>query len=285
MKKLICTLLLSASAIAHAELTVIVPFSAGGTYDLLARKLSVYLEKELLEPVVISNVLGAAGLIAINKLESSNGKTVMLTGSAFYRSLLENNILIDQFNYVSIIADSPLFLGVTKSSGITCDQLKNNNKQYFLGTSGIGSMSSKATSIVHDKYPNINEVPYKGSGQMTADMLSGQIAGTFYNSIPDRSDIVLIANTSPKSIYGIPGMAECFGITETLKTQFLLVANKQIKPEYLKILNTLTIEFTKDPATLDHFKDQGLSPTASNLKSTVVSVVNESSKWKLKDKQ
>lgn len=238
------------------------------------------MERELNEPVLVNNVLGAGGYIAVNKLDASNGKTILLTGSAFYANILENNLSVDKFSYVSVIAESPLFLGVTKASGITCEQLKNNDKQYFLGTSGIGSMSSKATSIVNSKYANIIEVPYKGSGQMTADILSGQISGTFYNSIPERPEIVLIANTSPKSVFGIPSMSDCFNISKTLKTQYLLIANKQMTPEFLQTVNTLAIKFTKDPDTLEHFKSQGMHPKATTLKSTTVSIFNEYNTWK-----
>jgi tripartite-type tricarboxylate transporter receptor subunit TctC len=285
MKKIIFTALLLVASLAHADITLIIPFSPGGTYDSIGRRLSVFLTKELKEPVVVTNVLGAGGYIAVTKLESSNEKTILLTGSAFYRSLLDNNVPVDNFNYISVLGESPLFLGVTKSSGLTCDKLKDTNKNYFLGTSGVGSMSAKATAIVHEKYPHISEVPYKGSGQMVTDMLSGQIAGTFYNSMPDRPDIVLIANTSLQTSYGVPSITECFGIQESLKTQYLLIGNKQATSEFMRNLNNLLIQFTKDLDTIEHFKLQGITPSASTLKNTQTSVSNEYNKWKIKDKQ
>lgn len=285
MKKIICIALLLVASLAHADVTLIIPFSPGGTYDTIGRRLSVFLTRELKEPVVVTNVLGAGGYIAVNRLESSNEKTIMLTSSAFYRNLLDNDVSIDNFNFISILGESPLFLGVPKASGLTCDKLKDPSKNYFLGTSGVGSMSAKATAIVHEKYLHIIEVPYKGSGQMTTDMLSGQIAGTFYNSMPERPDIVLLANTSLQSSYGVPSITECFGIQESLKTQYLLVANKQMNSEFMKNLNMLSIKFVKDTDTIDHFKTQGITASASSLKNTQSVVVNEYNKWKLKDKQ
>lgn len=283
MKKILLLLLFWVSY-AHADVTLIIPFSPGGAYDTVGRKFSSFLETELGTPINVINVTGAGGLIAINKLTASNATTMMLTSSSFYTNILDNQLDIDQFKYISVLAESPLYLGVKKGAGITCSTITNSSKDQFLGSSGPGSISSFATSIVSSKYKHIIDVPYKGSGQMITDILSGQISGTFYNSIPERTDIEIIAATTLNPVYGIPGMKECFGIQTNLKTQFVLVANKKADVTFMKTINESAIKYTKDQAVNNHFKTQGMIATADSLDETAKEVNREYKIWAKKGK-
>jgi tripartite-type tricarboxylate transporter receptor subunit TctC len=72
-------------------ITVVVPAGAGGDTDANARLLGKYLEKELGQPVVISNVTGAGGTVGASEVLDADpdGHTVLF----FHNSLLLNRIL------------------------------------------------------------------------------------------------------------------------------------------------------------------------------------------------
>ncbi|WP_201712926.1 tripartite tricarboxylate transporter substrate binding protein [Rossellomorea arthrocnemi] len=72
-------------------ITVVVPAGAGGDTDANARLLGKYLEKELGQPIVISNVTGAGGTVGANEVldADADGHTVLF----FHNSLLLNRIL------------------------------------------------------------------------------------------------------------------------------------------------------------------------------------------------
>jgi tripartite-type tricarboxylate transporter receptor subunit TctC len=277
MKKLFILLLFFISS-AYAETTLIIPFSPGGSYDTVGRRFATFLENEINDKVIVVNVTGAGGLIAIHKL-NSNSNYIMLTSSSFYVNVIDNQLDLDQFKFISILAESPLYLGVKKNSGITCSTITHPSKDIFLGTSGPGSMSSVATEIVSSKYKHITAVPYKGTGQMITDILSGQISGTFYNSMPDRADIDIIASTTVNAIHGIPGMKECFKLSSSLKTHFILIGNKKIDPDLIKKINLSAIKYIKNSKIIEEFKSQGMIPTASSLEDTTIEVKNEFNFW------
>lgn len=53
------------------EITVLVPYTAGGPTDLAARAMGQFLEAELGQPVIVENLPGAAGSVAMNELVAS----------------------------------------------------------------------------------------------------------------------------------------------------------------------------------------------------------------------
>jgi tripartite-type tricarboxylate transporter receptor subunit TctC len=65
------------------EITVIVPYTAGGPTDLAARAMGAYLERALGEPVIVENLPGAAGSLAMNELVGSDpdGHTLTLVAA------------------------------------------------------------------------------------------------------------------------------------------------------------------------------------------------------------
>lgn len=94
-KKLICIMLLAgmfcstaapaAAAYPEKPITLIVPFSAGGSADLAARLIGKRLETELGQPVVVENLVGGAGWVAWNKLTKAkpDGYTIAVFSLAY----------------------------------------------------------------------------------------------------------------------------------------------------------------------------------------------------------
>ena len=88
MKKLLAVVLLAISTVAFADIKIIVPFAAGGSFDIVARQYSKFLEQEKIESAV-ENVVGAGSLIGTRRLQGSLPNTLMITSSSFYANIVK----------------------------------------------------------------------------------------------------------------------------------------------------------------------------------------------------
>ena len=110
--------LLSAAALAYPDrpVTLVVPFSAGGPTDRVARDLGVALGAALGQTVVIENVGGAGGTLGATKVAKAapDGYTLLLyhigmaTSASLYRNLPYR--ALDDFEYLGLINEVPMTL-------------------------------------------------------------------------------------------------------------------------------------------------------------------------------
>jgi tripartite-type tricarboxylate transporter receptor subunit TctC len=133
-------------------ITIIVPFAAGGGTDVIGR---IIAERMRASPVIVENVIGAAGSIGVGRvaraapdgytLDLGQWGTHVLNG-AFYD--LQYDLLSD-FEPVSLIAGSPLLIVAKKSMPANnlkelIAWLKANPDKASQGTSGVGGPSHVA---------------------------------------------------------------------------------------------------------------------------------------------
>ena len=113
-------LLLTAGATAQdyptKQISLAVPFAAGGPTDTLARNLAVVMTQQLKQQVVIENVAGAGGTIAANRVAKAkpDGYSLLIahigmaTAPALYRKLPYNPLT--DYEYIGQVADVPMTL-------------------------------------------------------------------------------------------------------------------------------------------------------------------------------
>jgi len=277
IKKIILTLILALPLISLAEsIAIIVPFPAGGAYDIVARKFARFIDEGSNTTTITTNVLGAGGYIGIQKLATSPPNTLLITSSSFYSNLKSYNIPLENFEYVSVLASAPYFLIGSVKKDLTCEKLKNNQNIFFVGTAGKNSASSIPLYMIQEKYNNFKEVPYKGTVTAITDLLSGEIdltliTGLFHN----RPDVTIIANTSDSSFSDVPSFKKCLGINKTMTSDFIIVASKNSSVEFLNRINSLASKFTNDKQTREYFKENGLISKTENLEKTKKTIMNE----------
>ena len=168
-------------------ITIIVPFPAGGPVDTLARLLAEPMRVALGQPLVIENVGGAGGSIAVARLARAepDGYTMILgnwtsfvgTPAVYPVSFDVNN----DFAPVALLAFSPLMLVGRKSLAANDLQeliawFKANPGKATSGTIGVGS-PSQVGAIYFQKLTGtqIQLVPYRGAAPALTDLLGGQI--------------------------------------------------------------------------------------------------------------
>ena len=166
---------------------LLVPFSAGGTVDIVARLLGAKLSADLGQPFVVENKAGAGGTIAAAQLAKSpgDGYTLMMMhqGLAFNASLY-SDLPYDTLHDLAPVA----YVGATPNALVVTHSLPVNTVQEFLdyaraspgriayGSGGIGSAGHLSVELLQSLTGiRLTHVPYKGSGPALADLMSGQI--------------------------------------------------------------------------------------------------------------
>ena len=107
---------LAASAFPTKPLTIVVPYAAGGSTDVLARILAESLSRDLGQPVVVDNVGGAGGTIGTTKVvrASNDGHTLLLhnmgiaTAPALYNKLPFD--VTKDLEPIALVGDVPMIL-------------------------------------------------------------------------------------------------------------------------------------------------------------------------------
>jgi tripartite-type tricarboxylate transporter receptor subunit TctC len=264
MKKIILIILILFSQKVSSEITLIVPYAAGGAYDIMSRKFAKFVTEQTNEKIVVTNILGAGGLIGLKKLESIPN-SFSITSNSFYYMVKDNQLSLNDFQYVSILAETPYFLAVLKDSELTCDKLLNQNKNYFIGTSGVNSSSSIPANIIIKKYSNFNEIPYKGQSQAILDLLGKRIDIIFLGGKAERQNITLLANTSTQSVQEIPSWSKCLGITKTYMGQYLMLTNIHTDKITINKMKQLSLQFVNHQDTIEYYKLNALSKVPSNI--------------------
>jgi tripartite-type tricarboxylate transporter receptor subunit TctC len=173
-------------------LHMIVPFPAGSSPDLIARILAEKLAPALGQPVVVENRPGAGGNLgtALVAKAAPDGYTI---GFSIPGPLAVNTVLYKKMEYdpfkdlapVCLVAASPNLLVVDPKLGISSVKelvalAKSQPGKLNYGSVGNGSASHLTMELFKEAAGmDIVHVPYPGSPQVNAAILSGQVAAGF----------------------------------------------------------------------------------------------------------
>ena len=186
------SLVATGAAVAQAAfpvkpVTVVVPFSAGGPTDVVARLIGVPMGKALGQTVIIDNALGAGGTIAAAKVARAapDGYTIFLhhmgmsTAPALYRKLSFDPL--KDFEYIGQVVDVPMtLLGRKDLPANNFKELqayvKANGNKVTLANAGLGAVSHLCGVLFMSQMGvELTTVPYKGTGPAMNDLLGGQV--------------------------------------------------------------------------------------------------------------
>lgn len=166
---------------------IIVPYTAGGFTDQMARLLQVGLQKALGQPVIVENKPGANSIIGVDQIAKAapDGHTFGVVIAAY----AANTTLYPKLPYnpkkdlvgVSLMGVSPLVAAVAMNAPFkTTPELiayaKANPGKVGFGSSGSGSSAHLTTELMKLlTRTDMVHVPYKGAAPALADLMGGQI--------------------------------------------------------------------------------------------------------------
>ena len=267
-------------------ITLVVPFSAGGPTDLLARIMGERMGKELGQQFVIDNTTGAAGSIGVGKVARAapDGYTISIghLGTHVANGTLYKNLSYDLLTDLVPIArlpSNPLLVVTsnavpTKSLKELVDYLKANSDKVSGGTAGVGSGSHLgALAFFAATGAKYQLVPYRGTGPAVQDLIANQIqimVDQSSNSLPHvRAGKIrayaVTAKARSAAMADIPTAAEA-GYPMEVAIWHGLWAPKGTPPDIVAKLNAAAITTLQDPAIKARMEDLGQDlPTAAEM--------------------
>lgn len=171
---------LSQGAYPQRDVTLIVPWNAGGSNDVAARALDPLLREHGIK-IVIENVVGATGTIGMRRVATAapDGYTIGMGTSSTLALIAQNKTPLknEQFTHIARVSTDPLMLLVSSASPYKTLEdfiahMKKNPDKVSIGTPGsynlnhiFASMTARAAGV---GYVN---VPYTGGSKVVADLL------------------------------------------------------------------------------------------------------------------
>ncbi|HZQ73539.1 MAG TPA: tripartite tricarboxylate transporter substrate binding protein [Burkholderiales bacterium] len=282
-------------------LKLIVPFSAGGSSDVLARGVARQLGEQLGEPVVVENRAGAGGMIALEyvaKQSPADGYTVLFgtigtngIGPALYRHLAFDPV--KDLAPVSSLHTLPNVLLVNAGvPAATVAELialaKARPGQLTFASAGSGSASHLSGELLKSATGiDILHIPYKGGGTAMPDVLSGQVsmmietvtsALSAVRSGKVRALAVTTAQRWP-SLPDVPTMIEA-GVPGFEITSWTgLFAPAATPRPIVARLNAELVKAAHDPAYTKQMATLGVEAISSTPEEFAAFVQSEVAKW------
>ena len=174
--------------------TIVVPFSAGGTTDMFARMLAQGLQQKYGTPFVVDNRPGAGGNVgAAAVARAAKDGNTLLVGTVSTHAInpfIYKNLTFDadkDFQPVSLIARLPNMLVVSqklpaRTVAELIDHLKKNEGKLSYGSSGAGTSTHLAAELFQLKTgTKMVHVPYRSSGDVMNALVGGHIDLAFDN--------------------------------------------------------------------------------------------------------
>ncbi|KQP41581.1 tripartite tricarboxylate transporter substrate binding protein [Pseudorhodoferax sp. Leaf274] len=290
----------AAQAYPNKPITMVVPFSAGGTTDILARIVGQALTAELGQSVVIDNRAGAGGNIGgqLAARAPADGYTLFMgtVGTHAINESLYKKMPFDpikDFAPLSRVANVPNLLVAHPAQPFkTVPELiayaKANPGKINFGSSGSGSSIHLSGELFKSMAKvDMVHIPYKGSAPAVNDLLGNQIAIMFDN-MPSaiqhvragklRAIAVTTAKRSPE-LPNVPTIAEAgvpgyeatswFGLFAPAGTPAPIVA--QLNKAIVKVLNT--------PDVKQKIAAQGGDVVAETPEQFAAFIKAETAKW------
>ena len=278
---------------------VIIPYAAGGTSDIVARTMSEPLSQRLGQPVVIENRPGGATQIGTGLVANSqpDGHTILLVANTFNI----NPSLFDKLPYDSLKDLAPItYAGVTPHTIVVKPSLPvhtlgelldharkhpgalnygsvGNGTSFHLGTEELKKLSG--TFMVH--------VPYKGMGQVLADLMAGNIDLAFANT-PNAAPLVKAGKLRAVAVAHpgrVPQLPEVPTVAEqgfkgfTSNSGFMYLAAGGTPPEILDRLNAEFVAVLNEPAVRDVLTEQGVEVVGTTRGETAAFIRSEMKKY------
>jgi tripartite-type tricarboxylate transporter receptor subunit TctC len=261
-------------------ITLVVPFSAGGPTDTVARMIAQPMSKTLGQTVIIENVGGAGGTIAAARVARANpdGYTIFLhhigqaTSATLYKNL-SYNVLTD-FETIGLVTPVPMTIIAKKDFPAKdikefISYVKANKEKITYGNAGIGAASHLCGMLFMSAIDTqFTTVSYKGTGPAMNDLLGGVFdfmcdQTTNTTGQIQAGKVKAYAVTSKKrvpSLKDLPTLQEAGLKDFEVSVWHGLYAPKGTpKPIVDKISAALRVAL-KDPVVMQRFADLGTEP-------------------------
>ena len=267
-------------------ITLIAPFAAGGSTDLVGRVVSEGLKARLGQPVTVENKAGGTGAIGTREMVKStpDGYTLLIgsLGSQVLPAVMVPNFPVDPLRDLVPIAASAEWVGVMLAK----KDLPVSTLQEFIayakarpdtlnfGTSGHGSVVHLIAEVLMKQAGiRMQHVPYRGGAQSITDLLSGSLDVLFTSSpvavgqVENRNlkMLAVAGKNRLERLPNVPTMQEG-GVAGDLPSSWLGVFGPPGLPEPVRHkLGAALVEIARDPDSQTKLRTIGIEPLAMDV--------------------
>ena len=259
----------------NRQITLIVPFPPGGSTDVAARIIAERMRAPLGQSVIVENVSGAGGSIAVGRVARAapDGYTIDIgqwdthVGSIIYK--LDYDLQKD-FEPIGLISNNPQLMVAKKD--LPADNLKdlvawmkaNPGKINFVNQNAAANVSGVLFENLTGQ--KVQFIPYRGAGPAMTDLVSGTVDLLVVQgavALPQirGGRIKAIANLSPQRSASMPDIptADETGVPGLyMSGWFGFYAPKGTPKPIIDRLNAAMVEALADPNVKARFSELGL---------------------------
>ncbi len=277
---------------------VIVPFPPGGTTDVVARLVTTRLSVTLGQSFVIENRAGAGGTLGSDLVAKSppDGHVFVISniashgvGPSVYRTMPYDSVR--DFTHVAVMAEVPSVLAVSVTSPIRTfadfvAAAKARPGALTVGSPGNGT-SSHAKQEILKRSAGIDtiHVPYRGSGPMMNDLMSGSVDAIITTLVEaGRNErFRLLAVTAPARVQGwpeLPSFVELGHPDLVASTWFGLSGPAGLPAPIVTRLNAEVLAALAHPEVAPRLVETGATPRPLSAAEYQAFVAAEVARWR-----
>ena len=289
----------SAQAWPTKTVTIVVPFPAGGTTDVLARAISNKLSAAIGQPVIVDNKPGAGATLGADLVAkaTADGHTLLMgavhhtVASNYYKNLKYS--FEKDFAPITTVALVPNVMTVSAKSPynsvkeVIADAKANPDKLAY-GSNGNGTAQHMiGTQFEMETGIKVLHVPYKGSAPLTTDLLGGQVTMSFDTITPvlpfiKEGKLRALAVTTAKrssALPNVPTLQEAGVPNVAIGTWFGLLAPAATPKPVIARLNTEIVKIIQSPEFKKQMADIGAEPIGNKPEEMAKQIKDETEKF------
>ena len=256
-------------------ITLVVPYAAGGTTDLIGRALGASLSKQLGQTIVVENKPGAAGSMGANEMVNTkpDGYKLALTPVGIFRQPYLQATRYDpikDLSYIAAFASYDFALGVDGNSPYkTLDEFLKHAKANpgEVTISSPGRYSGNHVAIVELAKAadvDVTHVPYKSDSEAIGALMGGHLDAVMSTkvNIPFMESgkvrvLGVAAEKRPEAFADIPTLTES-GYEVVIPSPLGIAGPKGLPQEIVEKLDLAVKAAMEDPDFLKVIKDYGV---------------------------
>jgi tripartite-type tricarboxylate transporter receptor subunit TctC len=278
---------------------LIVPFPPGGPTDLIGRTAAKILSDALGQPVIVDNRPGGSGTVGVGVLAKSapDGYTVGMTAitlaTAPHLGPVPFDALKDFSPITNLVATTPLIVVHPNFPASNLAEfiayVRANPGKIHYGTPGVATVPHLAAEMLQNAAGiKLVHVPYKGTAQLSQDLLAGAITLNFESSLTlARANIqagklkpiaVLSAKRSPL-LPEVPTVAESGYPSINASPWFGLGGPAGLPREMVVRMNEILVKGLRDPEIIERFAGIGAEVLPSTPEEFAAFIRAEHARW------
>lgn len=286
----------AAAAWPDKPLRIVIPWSPGGSTDIVARILAADMSKRLKKQVVIDNRAGAGGIVGmqISSQLPPDGHNFMLTSTAYGFLINKSDVdLVNTFASVALIGFADSMLVVTPSLPVNSVKelialAKRRPGELNYSSSGIGGFPHMNTELFKIMAGvNMTHVPFKGAGPAIADTVAGNTQLQI-GSLPTVISYVRSGRLKALAVGG-PRRNPAFPDLPTISESgvpgyqtyiwYGVFAPKKTPDNLISQMHSAVTASLNNPETVKMLADQGASVEKMSVDEFAKLMQSETDKW------